>query len=82
MPKVKNLQKESQIPKPQDIPRTGLLRLPHVLAIIPVGASTWWLGVKKGSFPKPIKLSERVTCWRAEEVWALAEGGETHESHS
>ena len=23
----------------------------------------WWAGVKKGIFPKPIKLSPRVTVW-------------------
>jgi len=75
MPKIKKLRKESQTIKSQEIPKTGLLRLPQVLAIIPVAASTWWLGVREGRFPKPIKLSERVTCWQAEKVWALTEGG-------
>lgn len=75
MSKVKNFQKESQTLKSQEIPKTGLLRLPQVLAIIPVAASTWWLGVREGRFPKPIKLSQRVTCWQAEKVWALTDGG-------
>ncbi len=39
------------------------LRLPQVLERIPVSKSTWWAGVRKGSFPKPIKLSPRVTVW-------------------
>jgi prophage regulatory protein len=39
------------------------LRLPQVLERIPVSKSTWWAGVKKGIFPKPIKLSVRVTAW-------------------
>ncbi|OPY65058.1 MAG: Prophage CP4-57 regulatory protein (AlpA) [Syntrophorhabdaceae bacterium PtaU1.Bin034] len=39
------------------------LRLPQVLDRIPVSRSTWWAGVKKGIFPKPIKLSPRVTVW-------------------
>ena len=39
------------------------LRLPQVLDRIPVSRSTWWAGVKKGIFPKPIKLSARVTVW-------------------
>lgn len=79
MPKVKKHQKEDQFINPQCIPRAGLLRLPQVLAIIPVSASTWWSGIKKDRFPKPIKLSARVTCWQAEKVWALAERGAEHE---
>lgn len=58
-----------------------LLRLPEIIGnaelgippLIPVGRSTWWEGVKKGRFPKPIKLSPRVTVWRAEDIAKLAE---------
>lgn len=39
------------------------LRLPQVLDRIPVSKSTWWAGVRKGIFPKAIKLSPRVTVW-------------------
>lgn len=38
---------------------------------IPVGKSTWWDGIQKGRFPKAIKLSERCTAWRAEDIHAL-----------
>jgi prophage regulatory protein len=34
-----------------------------VLERIPVSKATWWAGVKKGIFPKPVKLTERVTVW-------------------
>lgn len=40
---------------------------PHIL---PVAHSTLWRMVKEGRFPAPIKLSERVTVWRTEEVMA------------
>lgn len=56
---------------------TGFLRerqlRPHIL---PVAHSTLWRMVADGRFPKPIKLSERVTVWRAEEVaaWVAAQG--------
>src|SRR5512143_27493 len=58
------------------LPETGLVRLSQILGdkkkgippIIPVSRSAWWLGVKKGIYPKPIKLSDRVTCWHAEEI--------------
>lgn len=51
----------------------GFLRLPQVLERIPVSRSGWWAGVKEGRFPKPVKLSPRVTVWRASEVQAYIE---------
>ena len=60
--------------KAQDIttlPETGFLRLSQVLAIIPLGKTSWWKGVKMGRFPKPVKLSERCTAWRAEDIREL-----------
>jgi len=53
------------------IPSTGFMRLPAVLAVIPVSKSTWWAGVKRGRFPKAIKLSERITAWRVEDIQEL-----------
>jgi prophage regulatory protein len=41
--------------------------------IIPVSRSTWWAGVKDGRYPRPIKLSERCTAWRVEDIRALIE---------
>lgn len=66
-----------------NLPSTGYLRLPQILGnpksnppippLIPVSKTTWWEGIKKGRFPKPIKLSERVTAWRVEDIKALIE---------
>ena len=50
------------------LPETGFIRLPEVLRLIPVSKSTIWLRVKEGRFPRPVKLSERCTAWRVEEV--------------
>jgi prophage regulatory protein len=50
------------------IPETGFVRLSQVLNVIPVGKTCWWEGVKSGRFPKPIKLTERCTAWRAEDI--------------
>ena len=47
---------------------TGFLRIKEVLALIPVGRSTWWAGVKDGRYPKPIKLGPRTTVWRVEDL--------------
>jgi predicted DNA-binding transcriptional regulator AlpA len=52
---------------------TGFLRLPAILQIFPIGKSTWWQGVKDGRFPKPVKLGERTTAWRVEDIKALIE---------
>ena len=57
-------------------PETGIVRLSSILAPkgpIPVSKSTWWLGVKTGRFPKPVKLGPRITGWRAEDIRALIE---------
>lgn len=65
------------------LPQTGYVRLPQIIgnpkaeppipAIIPVGKSTWWQGVKDGRFPKPVKLGPRTTAWRVEDIRALIE---------
>jgi predicted DNA-binding transcriptional regulator AlpA len=57
------------------IPETGYLRLPTVLYHFPVSKSTWWAGVKSGKYPAGVKLSERVTAWKAEDIRALIQKG-------
>jgi prophage regulatory protein len=49
----------------------ALLRLKQVHRLCPIGASTWWEGVRCGRFPKPVKLGPRTTAWRASDVLAL-----------
>jgi predicted DNA-binding transcriptional regulator AlpA len=65
------------------LPEVGYLRLPQIIgcpkanppipAIIPVGKSTWWDGVRTGRFPSPVKLGPRVTVWRVEDIRAFIE---------
>ena len=43
---------------------------PEHPAPLPFSAPTLWRKVAAGTFPKPIKLSERVTCWKVSEVRA------------
>lgn len=57
----------------QNIPNNALLRLPQVLALIPVSRSAWWAGCKSGRYPKPVKLGPRTTAWRAADIAALLE---------
>ena len=56
-----------------NIPKTGFLRLPQVLTLIPISKSTWWAGCKTGRFPKPVKLGPRTTVWKVEDITALIE---------
>lgn len=52
-----------------------LLRINQFIpSILPIAKSTFWAGVKTGKYPKPIKLSERVTCWRSEDILAVCDG--------
>ncbi len=64
------------------LPETGFLRLaqiignpkavPPIPAVIPVGKSTWWEGVRTGRYPQPVRtLGLRVTAWRVEDIRAL-----------
>jgi predicted DNA-binding transcriptional regulator AlpA len=56
-----------------NISENSLLRLPQVLALIPVSRSTWWAGCRTGRFPKPVKLGPRISAWRAGEIAAVLE---------
>ena len=50
------------------LPDTGFLRQPQVLAFVPFSKSTLWRRIQGRTFPQPVKLSVRVTVWRAEEI--------------
>ena len=49
---------------------------PDSTAPLPFSSPTLWRKVKAGTFPKPIKLSERVTAWRVGEIraWLREQG--------
>ena len=55
------------------LPATGFVRLAQVLAVVPIGKSSWWEGVKTGRFPRPVKLGPRTTAWRVEDIKKLIE---------
>mgnify|MGYP003596193242 CR=1 FL=1 len=44
------------------------LRITQVIEKIGVGKSTIWLWSKEGKFPKPIKISTKVTVWEEEKI--------------
>ena len=49
--------------------------LDSFLKVFPVSKSTWWAGVKSGRFPQSVKLSDRITAWRVEDIQELIQNG-------
>ncbi|MDT3669518.1 MAG: AlpA family phage regulatory protein [Aromatoleum sp.] len=53
------------------LPETGYVRPSQLVPVIlPISHPTLWRWVKAGKFPKPVKLSGRVSAWRVEDVRA------------
>lgn len=75
MSKKQNPSNEQIHPAFQQYYLEALLRLPQVLALVPVSRSTWWSGVKSGRFPQPVKLGPRTTAWRYRDVKPLCDSG-------
>lgn len=59
-----------------ELPAEGFVRVGTLAKVLGIAKVTVWRWTAKGSFPQPVKLSERVTAWRAEEVrdWMNAQG--------
>ena len=68
---------ENEVKAVQNVlPESGLVRLSQIVGnkkegivpIIPVSKSSWWAGVASGKYPQPIRLGQRTTCWRVEDI--------------
>lgn len=55
-------------PAPPVLPETGFVRQKLLLRFIPFSRSTLWRWVNAGTFPHPVRLSQGITAWRAEDV--------------
>ena len=56
-----------------DFPATGFLRQSQLIpALLPFSAATLWRMVRAGTFPSPVKLSQKITAWKTCDVveWA------------
>ena len=61
----------------------GFLRLSAVIAPkgpIPISRSTLYSWIAQGKFPRPVKLSSRISAWRVEDIQAFIHTAES--SHS
>lgn len=52
----------------------GLATTAEKKGMLPSSPATIWRKVKDGTFPKPVKLGERITAWKIEDVdeWLAA----------
>jgi prophage regulatory protein len=60
-----------------ELPAEGFIRLNRLIpGIIPYSRATIWRKVQTGDFPRPVKLSERITAWRTSDIrkWIEEQG--------
>jgi prophage regulatory protein len=50
----------------------------QVTGLLPFSRASLWRRVKDGSFPQPMKLSERTTVWATSEIrkWIMDQNGQ------
>jgi prophage regulatory protein len=63
-----------EVPPPGVYDILPLMRVSQILRVVPISASGWWKGVRDGRYPKPMKLSARVTVWKGEDIRELIDG--------
>jgi prophage regulatory protein len=44
---------------------------PAITPLFPISRAGWYAGIKKGVYPAPVKLSERVSAWPVQAIRAL-----------
>jgi prophage regulatory protein len=54
-----------------ELPDDGFIRQSQLIPnIVPISGATLWREVKAGTFPAPVKLSQRITAWRVADIRA------------
>lgn len=53
-----------------ELPGSAHVRLPVVRGLYGASASTIWRGVRLGTIPRPVKLSDNLTAWRVSDLRA------------
>lgn len=59
--------------EPKLVPSTRYLRLPQVLAILPISKSKFYELVASGELEPPFKPSGRISLWREADIIAFVE---------
>lgn len=81
---------ETLIPSFDTLPDSAFIRESQLVqnpktttpAPLPFSAPTLWRKVKEGTFPRPHKLSERVTAWRVGSIreWMAAQEAQVYDT--
>jgi predicted DNA-binding transcriptional regulator AlpA len=67
----------NQNPTQHDPLKAGCnLRVSALAPRLGISKNTIWRLVREGKFPKPIKLSEKITVWKADDVLAWMDSKE------
>jgi len=53
------------------LPNTGFMRLPDVLAVIPIGKTTWYKWINEGKAPKGTRLAPKIIAWKVNDIKVL-----------
>ena len=67
----KDLQDRPTNNSDRGLPAEGYVRLPQILRVLPIGRSSWWLGIKQGRYPKQVRLGPRTVAWRVQDIRQL-----------
>ena len=70
-------------------PLDGFVRINQVIGdskkgiapFFPVSRSQWFLGIRQGLYPRGIKVSDRVTVWRAQDIRKLVDEISTNQEN-
>lgn len=54
----------------ETLPTTGYIRISQLIKFLPISKASIWRLSKIGKFPKAIKLTEKTTAFKCEEVQA------------
>ena len=62
---------KQSVQQPITLPAEGFIRVNQLSQILGVAIVTCWRWSAQGRLPAPLKLSDRVTVWRAEDIRAF-----------
>ena len=65
---VQKLQHDANL---ASLPAEGYVRLPQILAVIPISRSAWYAGVRSGRYPRSVRLGTRTTAWKVDAIRQL-----------
>jgi predicted DNA-binding transcriptional regulator AlpA len=60
---------------------SNLLRIHQIIGdpdrgiepLIPVKRTSWYAGIKRGDYPKPVRIGPRLVAWRSSDIRKLVE---------